>query len=249
MAYKFGTFVWHEVHSNDVDKSLAYYSEVLGWKSSEMDMGGGNKYLMLSTQDDKMQMGILKSPMEGTPPHFAQYLSVEDVDGMAKKVEDAGGKVLVPGTDIPVGRFAVVADPQGAAFALFKAKESDDNGSSAFQWNELWSPDAKAVLPFYEKVFGVSVESMEMPGMKEPYHMLKKGEALMGGAMTSPMEGVPAMWLPYIGVDDVDATIERAKARGGEVVAPAQDVPNVGRFAVVKEPEGAVVGVITPEAK
>jgi len=248
MSYKFNSFVWYEVHTDSVDKSRDYYCEVLGWTAQEMDMGDAGKYVMLANTEGKPQMGVVKSPMEGVPPHFTQYLSVEDVDGMSAKVESAGGKIVVPPTDIPVGRFSVVADPQGAAIALFRGKDGDEEGAKEFHWNELWSPSAKDVLPFYEKVFGVAIENMEMPGMDEPYSVLKSGETLFGGAMTSPMPGVPAMWLPYVGVEDVDATIARAKARGGELLAPIQDVPNVGRFGIVKEPQGAVLGFIKPAA-
>lgn len=155
----------------------------------------------------------------------------------------------MPATDIPVGRFAFVADPQGAALAVFKGAESDDNASTDFHWNELWSNDAPAAMPFYEEVFGVSVETMEMPKTDEPYLILKRGEEMMGGAMTSPIQGVPPMWLPYVRVRDLDATIARAQARGGELLAPVQDVRTVGRFGIVKEPEGAVVGLITPAAR
>lgn len=249
MEYKFNSFVWYEVHTDDPDKSREYYSDVLGWTTQEMDMGEAGKYEMLANADGKPQMGIVKSPMEGVPPHFAQYLSVESVDEMTAKAEAAGGKVMVPPTDIPVGRFSVIADPQGGAFALFKGVDGDDGGSTDFHWNELWSPSAKEVLPFYVEVFGLTVENMNMPGMEEPYSVLKSGETPFGGVMTSPMPGVPAMWLPYVSVGDVDATISRAKARGGELVAPVQDVPNVGRFGIVKEPAGAVLGYITPAAK
>ena len=249
MAYKYGTFVWFEIHTGDVEKSKTYYAEVLGWTPTQMDMGSGEPYQMLSNADGKQQVGVLKTPMPGAPPHFAQYLSVDDVDAVAKKAESAGGRIIVPGTDIPVGRFAVIADPQGAAFALFKGSDGDEGGSTDFHWNELWSPNAKEVLPFYQKVFGATVESMPMPGLDEPYHMLKTGEQLMGGVMTSPMPGVPPMWLSYISVKDLDGAINRASARGGEVVAPVQDVPGVGRFAVVKGPDATVVGLITPAAK
>jgi predicted enzyme related to lactoylglutathione lyase len=149
--------------------------------------------------------------------------------------------------DIPtVGRFAVVADPQGATFALFRSADGSPDPADAFHWNELWAKDADAVLPFYTKSLGLKLgEPMPMP--TGTYHILTFDGAQVAGALTSPpKDKVPAMWLPYLKVDDVDAAVGRAKAKGGKVIAEVMEVPTVGRFGIVADRQGAVLGLIKP---
>jgi len=167
------------------------------------------------------------------------------VDAVAATVKRHGGQVVSAPRDIPVGRIATVMDPQGATLALFHPSGPPKGGATEFHWNELWSPNAKASITFYEKALGLDVDTMDMPGQKEPYYLLKRGETLVGGVLSPPIR-VPPMWLAYVKVDDLDATLARASARGGELVGPVQSVPNVGRFGIVKQPAGPPLGYITP---
>lgn len=235
-----GKFTWYELVTHDIDEAKAFYSETLGWKTTSMDMGD-SQYQALAF-GEAMQAGLV-APQGGAPDHWISYLSVDDVDARAAKVVEHGGKVLVPPTDIPVGRFALVQDPQGARFNLFKGT-SDDGGSTRFHWNELWSPNAQEVLPFYKEALGFEVETMQMPN--GDYYVLKTAEGGQGGLMTSPMPGVPAMWLPYVAIDDCDAAVERAQRMGGEAKMEANTVEGIGRLAIVKDSVGAVIGLITP---
>jgi predicted enzyme related to lactoylglutathione lyase len=239
-----GKFTWFELVTNDIDKAKTFYGETLGWTATTMDMAGF-QYSALQFEG-KSQAGLV-APQGGAPNHWISYLSVDDVDARARKVTEHGGKVLVPPTDIPnVGRFALVADPQGARFNLFKGT-TEDGGSTRFHWNELWSPDAQAVLPFYKEVLGYAVETMQMP--TGDYHVLKSADGGQGGVMTSPMPGVPAMWLPYVVIDDCDAAVARAKRMGGDVKAEANTIEGIGRLAIVGDSVGAVIGLITPPAR
>jgi predicted enzyme related to lactoylglutathione lyase len=245
MAYKHGNFVWFELVTSDIGKARAFYPETVGWGTSEMDMGEF-KYTML-TRNDAPHAGVVNAKMEGVPNHWASYVSVPDVDGAAKLAGQHGGKVIAEPFDIPsVGRACLVADPQGATLFLFKSAEGDDSGSDAFHWNELWAKDAEAVLPFYEKVIGYTIAQMPMGDMT--YYIFKHGDRSCGGAMTSPIAEAPAMWLPYIAVDDADAAIARAQRNGGQIKKPADDVQGVGRFGIIADNAGAVVGVIRPAA-
>ncbi len=236
-----GKFTWFELITNDIDKAKTFYTETLGWKATSMDMGSFT-YQALA-YGEQMQAGLV-APQGGAPNHWISYLSVDDVDARARKVTEHGGKILVPPTDIPtIGRFALVADPQGARFNLFKGT-SDSGGSTRFHWNELWSPNAAEVLPFYEEVLGFAVETMQMPN--GDYYVLKNAEGGQGGLMTSPMPGVPAMWLPYVAIDDCDAATARAKRMGGEAKVEPNTIEGIGRLAIVRDSVGAVIGLITP---
>jgi hypothetical protein len=249
MAYLHGKFVWFELMTNDVEKAKAFYTELLGWKIEGVDMGSFT-YHMAKNGDRGIGGMMALQEKDKMPSSWMSYVSVPDVDAYAKKVTAAGGNVVVPPQDIPkVGRFAVVVDPQGAAFSLFKSAEGDGEdkpaGPGDFTWNELWTSDDKAAVKFYKDTFGYAVGEMDM-GPMGTYYLLKTGETMRGGLMKSPVPGVPPNWLPYVGVTDVDGTVDRAKRLGAQVTSAPTDIPNVGRFAILTDPTGATIALLQP---
>lgn len=118
-----------------------------------------------------------------------------------------------------------------------------------FVWHELMTTDPEAARSFYTKVVGWSAAPFE--GSDPPYALWMTGEIGQGGLMELPenarKQGAPPHWLTYIAVADVDRAVERVKALGGGVLVPAQDIANVGRFAVVTDPQGAAFAVFRGE--
>lgn len=116
-------------------------------------------------------------------------------------------------------------------------------------WNELNSHNPGAAKAFYARLMGWGFEPMPIEGGGD-YWIITKGEARLGGLF--PMVGdefrdVPAHWLTYIAIDDVDARLKEAVAAGGSVTRPGFDIPGVGRIAIVRDAEGAYMGWITPK--
>ena len=114
-------FPWHEVITPDPEKAKAFYTNVLGWGSEAMDMGGSDYHMF--TREGEPFCGITSTEMhQGTPPHWSTYISVEDVDATVEKAKAAGGTVVAPPMDVPtVGRMALLQDDQGAHFWVFKS--------------------------------------------------------------------------------------------------------------------------------
>ncbi|MGA3171705.1 MAG: VOC family protein [Chthoniobacteraceae bacterium] len=112
----------------------------------------------------------------------------------------------------------------------------------AFSWNELTTSDPKAALEFYTKLFGWSTEVKHMGQMD--YTIVKAGEEMVGGVMQAPT-GAPIAWTAYVTVDNIDETVKLAEALGGKVCVPPMDVPDVGRFAILSDPQGALIAAIT----
>lgn len=110
-----------------------------------------------------------------------------------------------------------------------------------FVWYELLTKDLEGAKAFYPAVLGWTTQKFD--GSDSPYTMWVAGETPMGGVMQLPPEaaaaGAPSNWLPYIGVDDVDGKTAEATGLGATVFVPPTDIPNVGRFAVLKDPQGA----------
>jgi uncharacterized protein len=117
-----------------------------------------------------------------------------------------------------------------------------------FVWYELMTTDTPAAKAFYGKVAGWGTQDMPMPGMT--YTMFLAGEQAMGGLLDLPEDarkmGVPPNWMGYVAVDDVDAKVEQVKRLGGAVHVPPTDIPEVGRFAVIADPQTAVIALFKP---
>ncbi|WP_334162279.1 VOC family protein [Phenylobacterium sp.] len=116
-----------------------------------------------------------------------------------------------------------------------------------FIWCELMTPDVAAAKAFYVQLLGWSLE--EMTGGDMTYTLAGPGPAI-AGMMELPDDlkaaGVPPNWTGYVDVDDVDAAAEKAKQLGGSVQVPPTDIPDIGRFAVIADPGGAVISIMTP---
>ena len=154
-----------------------------------------------------------------------------------------------PPYDIPgVGRAARIADPQGAEICPFRNPAGDPEDGWAthgrFFWNELHTPDPARALAFYERVLGFSHRSLDPDGS---YHVLSRGGVGRGGATRQGPAGVPPHWLPYVFVDDPDATIARARKLGAAIRTGPEDIPGIGRFGVLADPTGALLAVMKPK--
>ncbi|MBI1756738.1 MAG: VOC family protein [Fimbriimonas ginsengisoli] len=117
------TFPWHELYVGDAEAGRRFYTEALGWGKEDYDMGQ-MKYPMLSANGSAI-CGVMATntpEMKDVPPHWAVYIGVDDVDARLAKCTGLGAKVVVPPMDVPtVGRMALIQDPQGAHFWIFKS--------------------------------------------------------------------------------------------------------------------------------
>lgn len=237
-----GTFVWHENVSDDPQRAQSFYTELFGWEIAPFKVGDAD-YPIISA-NGQMHGGFPTVP-PGTPAHWAGNVEVESVDDTVEKVQTAGGKLIAGPMDMPeVGRYAVIGDPQGAVLAVFQPSGGSPEGRGVFVWDELGTQDVEGSEQFYDAVFGWTTSDMgeEYGG----YKTFQRGDTQVGGLMKMPDASVPTMWAPYIAVDDVDATIAKAGGLGGATVVEAMDIPDIGRIAVLKDPVGAVFGIIKP---
>lgn len=116
-----------------------------------------------------------------------------------------------------------------------------------FYWNELNTRDAGAAKAFYGALVGWTFDEMRMA--EGTYWVAMQDGKPAAGIFTMSeleFEGVPEHWFTYLAVDDVDTRVERVSAAGGQVIRPPFDVPGVGRIAIVKDPMGAALGIMTP---
>lgn len=114
----------------------------------------------------------------------------------------------------------------------------------AFSWNELMTTDLEGAKSFYSKMFSWQLDDINN---EMPYTMAKINNQDTAGMMSMPPEAgeMPPMWGAYITVDDVEASAKQAEALGGKILLEARDIPDVGRFCVISDPQGAAISIIT----
>jgi len=247
-----GTFCWPELATTDQPGAKQFYSSLLGWETVDSDMGGGEFYTMLNLKD--RPLGALynmraEERASGAPPHWNSYVSVESADRSAAKAKGLGGTLLAQPFDVmDVGRMAIIQDPTGAIFCIWQAKKHTGaavlNEVGALCWTELMTSDAGKAQAFYTGLFGWKAEAMPMGPMT--YTIYKNGDAQAGGMMqiTPEMGPIPSNWMVYFAVSDCDGTVAKAGTLGGKTVVPPTDIPNIGRFATLQDPQGAYFSII-----
>ena len=241
-----GRIVWHELMTNDVEKARGFYADLLGWQT-EVWKPGEMDYTMISV-DGQTHGGFQNlDPSMGAPSHWLAHVHVADVDAAVAKAKERGGAVVAGPMEVPKGRFAAIADPQGAVISVYTPATDVPSMEGVFLWDELLATDVEAAKGFYEAVIGWSAQPMGT-GDLGTYTVFMSGESMAGGLMSKPEAAPgPAAWVTYLATDDVDATAAKAQELGGKVVQPAFDVPTVGRIAIIVDPTGAAVGLFKPE--
>lgn len=175
-------------------------------------------------------------------PHWLVYFEVADVDVVAAKVQSLGGRVLHgPEEREGVGRYALLADPEAAIFAVVEAHEPPA-GRGVFTWDELDTGEVEAAKEFYREVLGWTVMPAG-PG----YWIFRAGDADVAGLMEKPEQAPVSAWIAYLRVEDADDAVARVPELGGRVLVPARQQEGVGRWAVLADPAGAVFCVLGPE--
>ena len=254
MTTPLGSFVWYEYMALDAGVAAKFYAEVVGWRASDAGMADF-PYTLLSMGAD-MVGGIMTLPeparQMGARPGWLGYIGVPDVDAYAAKVAAAGGAIHRAPSDIAgVGRFAVVADPHGAAFVLFKGEPPEDprpplagDALGNVGWRELLAGHLDSAFAFYSNLFGwKKTQAMDM-GPMGTYQVFAIEGGQGGGMMTKPAETPAPYWLFYFNVEAIDAAAERVRSAGGEVVNGPHEVPGGGWVIRAHDPQGAVFALL-----
>ncbi|HEV3378830.1 MAG TPA: VOC family protein [Thermoleophilaceae bacterium] len=248
---------WVDVMGPDPDRLTDFYGAVFGWDFSEPGEMPGDppgRYYVAQLRGREVA-GVASLPDQAGGPAWTTYIEVESVDRTAPQIEQAGGKVLGGPFDVPpAGRIAVVADPQGAPFAIWQPGERRGaqlvNEPGAWSMSALNTPDRDGAAAFYDAVFGWTLDTFQLgdtevglfrlpgyvggePGQPVPRDLV---------AITMPPQGDEARWGVDFWIDDADRAVAAAEQHGGSVVSPVSDVPPF-RQAVLADPNGVPFSV------
>jgi uncharacterized protein len=252
--YDEGVPSWVDLGTGDIGAAADFYAGLFGWEAPQgPSEAGGYRVCTLRGRP----VAGLGPQMNPGPPVWATYVNTGHVDAVAERVTANGGHVLAPPMDVlDAGRMAVFADPSGAVISAWQPNTHQGAGvvnePGTYAWSELVATDVEGALTWYPAVFGWGVNKMPPTGEPLQYAEWKVGERSIGGMLPKPDSipaAVPAFWGVYFAVENADAAVETVTRLGGEIVQPAMDI-EPGRFAVVKDPTGAMFNVMAlrPEA-
>lgn len=245
-----GRFVWHELMTTDTKAAGAFYPKVTAWKTQAWDKDPSYT-LWVSAKGPFGGIRTLPDAARAAGSHWLPYIGTPDVDATVQAAQRLGARVSMGATDIPdTGRMAVLADPQGAAFAVFSAPagsqagSGSSSGSPEFSWHELTTTDAEAALRFYSELFGWTEVGKHDMGPMGIYHLVGiQGVQSIGMFKSTPDRPMPTQWMCYAHVADVDKSANAAKAAGGKLVHGPMEVPGGTWIAHLVDPQGAVFAV------
>ncbi len=245
-SYEPGTPSWVDLGSPDPVASAAFYGGLLGWEVVEgpPEAGGYRTCLLRGAP----VAAISPQFVPGRPPAWLTYVTVADADAVAGTVIQHGGTIgMEPFDVLTAGRMALIVDPGGATLAVWQAGDHIGAGlvnePGALCWNELFTPDPVTAMAFYGPLFGWELAPMPL-GDSDTYTVLMSGDRAIGGVV--PSEGPPT-WRVTFAVEDCDVTAAAALSLGGAVTMAPEDVPDIGRFAMLTDPHGAPFGVLASD--
>jgi predicted enzyme related to lactoylglutathione lyase len=254
-----GKIIWRDLLTNDPAASQKFYGELFGWKFESVGTASNLKSdtsYTLIRHNGKLIGGMIDTLDLNNRDDISQWvvlMSVEDVDASVKAATANGGTIITPPTDLQSrGRLAVIRDAEGALLGLLETRDGDPRDSEpevdGFLWDELWTSDVQSADAFYNKVAGLTKDTVDVDGMQDTaptYSLLKAGDTPRAGIMPNPLEGLDPVWVSYIRVESPAAITARVAELGGRVIVEAGPRPLGGEVAFIAGPSGAGIALQT----
>ena len=244
-----GMFSWADLTTPDLEGSQKFYTTLLSLDHEDAPVGEGMVYSMLKKNGrGAFAMNNMTEEMKamtGGRATWRVYFTVENTDEIARRASELGATVIAGPMDVfTAGRMAVIHDPAGAEFGVWQPMDHIGAGvfgePGALCWTELSTNDTAAAAQFYSALFGWSVNVNKSPTGAD-YTMFSIEDRPVGGMLAIQPEWgeVPPNWSVYIGTGDLDAALEDAKGMGASSFMPVMEVPNIGRFTMLQDPQGS----------
>ncbi|NEU97436.1 VOC family protein [Bradyrhizobium sp. UFLA 03-164] len=242
-----GRFAWYELLTTDMRAAGAFYGKVVGWATKDASTPE-LAYTVLTAADTPV-VGLMELPEEGlrlgATPRWVGYVAVDDTDAKAAQIRRLGGAILVSPTDSNIGRISVVADPQGATFALVTGLTYGQRQPGGLDepgrvgWHELLAEDRNKIFAFYSKLLGWQKAHAEADPA-DVYELFSAAGQTIGGMLTKLPSVSQPSWLYYFNVDDIGVAARRVDAGGGRVLQGPIELPDGCWIARCVDPQGAL---------
>jgi uncharacterized protein len=240
-----GRFVWHELMTPEPAGAAVFYPKVLPWRTAPSSLPGYTIFMAGQSQIG----GLMASPSDSSAAtaHWLIYVGTPNVDSTCTQAQGLGARLVKAPADIPnVGRFAVLADPQGATFAVFTPGAGPTPAEPAqggFSWHELQTTDTAAALRFYGALFGWKAGRAHDMGAMGVYQIITRGGKDVGGMVGLAAPSAAPSWLSYVHVADSTRAVAAAKGAGGRLLHGPMEVPGGTWIALMMDPQGGAFAV------
>jgi len=249
------TFSWVDLATINAEEAKKFYKAVFNWDFVDEPYGDGMFYTMCMI-NNKPVAAIFDMPIEqknmGLPPYWMPYITIENADDTAGKIISSEGTILAQPMEVyDNGRMAVAQDNSGAVFAIWQPKgsigASYKNIPGSMAWVELGVFDLDKPKKFYSDVFGWTEKTENMGGNDYTTFFFDNGPMDMAAGMylmSEEMKDIPPHWLTYFMVSKTADTLELVRSNRGEVLMGPLFIEGIGNFAVIRDPQGGVFGII-----
>lgn len=247
-----GRFLWQELRSRDPDAAAGFYTRVMPWKSQPFAPGAPYTVFVADDTGGRMVAGATALGDDAgaaeTRPQWLGSIGSSDVDATVAEAVALGARVVQPAADMPnVGRMAVLADPQGGMFGVYKPAHQAGGGDTphgGYSWHEFAASDLVSAFDFYQSLFGWQVLDRVPMGPMGEYLLYGRNGKQEGGMYgITAGKGQHVGWLPYVSHQSADEAARRTVAAGGQIANGPMDVPGGGRIAHLIDPQGVMFAV------
>lgn len=246
------TFSYANLQTTDLDAARSFYTSLFGWSVDEVPMADDRVFAIFKKSGRTTAAAIARPPERrdgGARAMWTPYFTVRHVDQLTEEARRTGATVRSEPFDLgSAARTSVIEDPGGALFGLWEPR--DGIGAevmfepNTLTWTACASKDVEAARSFYCGLFGWSFREMPMEGGGTYSVFEREGlDRLVAGLGPLPVDGMPPSWLDYFRVASCDDAAAAAHSLGGEVRNGPIDRPQVGRIAIVADPQGATFGI------
>lgn len=253
-----GTFCWVELETTDMLAANRFYGELFGWRRSFVPLGGNNYYNLL--QLDGKDVGAVReihdeaiAAATTTTTSWRLHVATDKVDKSVQRALELGATLLSAATDISnVGRVALLQDPTGAVFALWEARDHIgielSQQAGTLSWQELSTSDVETARSFYANLFGWQTQTRAAGARAYTTFKMPRNAQATGGIQPLPeaLTKTGSHWMAYFAVEDFDKSLHKAQRLGAALHATPAEMPSVGRYAVLQDPQGALFSLVRP---
>ena len=242
---EFGVFCWVELAAKNIEKTKAFYGEIMGWEFHKTAVF--NRDYFYAQKNGKTLVGIYPMEEKHVDSRWMPYIAVENMTDVIGRAKELGASIRRGPLEVPrMGTLALVRDPSGADFSFWKAERLEEastmsNSVGSFCWVELASADPEKAKTFYTKLFNwTQIHDATIPD----YSTMTMGKTMVAGIVDKVNATNPNEWLVYFSVDNLDRRLGDLKRFGGELIHAPIELQGIGKFATIKDPNGAKSGFL-----
>jgi predicted enzyme related to lactoylglutathione lyase len=250
-----GTFAWYELWTTNAAAAQNFYRSVIGWDTRTSGHSDAAYTMLLAGQVPVAGMATLPAGMiaQGARSSWVGYVSVTDVDASTAEVKALGGAIYRMPADVAgIGRYSLVADPQGAYIVLFKGLTEiappviPRSAAGYGGWRELSAVDRDGALGFYQKLFGwtkVDTQDLTSAGTQ----LFAVAGTTIGDIRTKPANVPLTTWTYFFQVERLSAAMSRVQAVGGTIVGMPTQMHDGSWSVQALDPQGATFALISQD--